>query len=192
MAATLWRVSSGGARWKGVFRCANEGGGEGERGFGLKWPRRGGCELDARRGRGVRGTRGSGRRLRGDGRADSSGPRAERARKAGAGVGKAVALTGGPARAERGEGEGKRARDGPDGPKGQGAGEVGFFPLSFILAFVFPFLFYLLYLIQIQIGHKFKLAFPSIMHQTKVKFRVQHDATFHTPLEFSLLDYNYK
>jgi hypothetical protein len=30
------------------------------------------------------------------------------------------------------------------------------------------------------------------MHQTKVKFRVQHDATFHTPLEFSLLDYNYK
>jgi hypothetical protein len=29
------------------------------------------------------------------------------------------------------------------------------------------------------------------MHQTKVKFRVQHDATFHTPLEFSLLDYNY-
>jgi hypothetical protein len=30
------------------------------------------------------------------------------------------------------------------------------------------------------------------MHQTKVKFRVQHDATFHTTLEFSLLDYNYK
>jgi hypothetical protein len=30
------------------------------------------------------------------------------------------------------------------------------------------------------------------MYQTKVKFRVQHDATFHTPLEFSLLDYNYK
>jgi hypothetical protein len=29
------------------------------------------------------------------------------------------------------------------------------------------------------------------MHQTKVEFRVQHDATFHTPLEFSLLDYNY-
>jgi hypothetical protein len=29
------------------------------------------------------------------------------------------------------------------------------------------------------------------MHQTKVRFRVQHDATFHTPLEFSLLDYNY-
>jgi hypothetical protein len=30
------------------------------------------------------------------------------------------------------------------------------------------------------------------MHQTKVKSRVQHDATFHTPLEFSLLVYNYK
>ena len=29
------------------------------------------------------------------------------------------------------------------------------------------------------------------MHQTKVGFRVCHDATFHTPLEFSLLDYNY-
>jgi hypothetical protein len=41
---------------------------------------RGGCELHARRGRGVRGTRGSGRQLRGDGRADSSGPRAERER----------------------------------------------------------------------------------------------------------------
>jgi hypothetical protein len=74
MAAALWRVSSGAARWKGVCRCANEEGGESERGSRLKWPRRGGCELHARRGRGVRGTRGSGRRLRGDGRADSSGP----------------------------------------------------------------------------------------------------------------------
>jgi hypothetical protein len=109
-------------------------------------------------------------------------------------VGKAATLTGGPARAEREEGEGGRARAemGQMGRKAEGAGEAGFFPFSFILAFCFPFSFYLLYLIQIQISHKFKLAFPSIMHQTRVKSRVQHDATFHTPLEFSLLVYNYK
>jgi hypothetical protein len=29
------------------------------------------------------------------------------------------------------------------------------------------------------------------MHQTKVKFVVQHDATFHTPFGFCLLEYNY-
>jgi hypothetical protein len=58
------------------------------------------------------------------------------------------------------------------GRKAEGAGEVGFFPFSFILAFCFPFSFYLLYLIQIQISHKFKLAFLRIMHQTKVGFRV--------------------
>jgi hypothetical protein len=45
-------------------------------------------------------------------------------------------------------------------------------------------------LIQIQISHKLKLDFPRIMHQTKVKSRVQHDATIHTPLEFELIDYN--
>jgi hypothetical protein len=121
---------------RGVCRSANEGGGEGERGSGLKRLRRGGCELHSRRGRGVRGTRGSGRRLRGDGRADSSGPRVERAGKAGAGAdaGKTVALTGGPARAEREEGEGGRARgDGPDGPKGRGGG--GSRLLSFFLLF---------------------------------------------------------
>jgi hypothetical protein len=82
-------------------------------------------------------------------------------------------------------------QDGPDGPKGRGGGGSGLLSFFFYSGICFPFSFYLLYLIQIQIGHKFKLAFPSIMHQTKVKFRVQHDATFHTPLEFSLLDYNY-
>jgi hypothetical protein len=106
--------------------------------------------------------RSSGRRLRGDGGADSPGPRAERAGEAGADAGKAVALTGGPARAEREEGGGRRAR----------AGWGGFFPFFFYSGICFPFSFYLLYLIQIQIGHKFKLAFPSIMHQTKVEFRV--------------------
>ena len=30
------------------------------------------------------------------------------------------------------------------------------------------------------------------MHQTKVKSRVQHDATIHIPLGFELIDYNYK
>jgi hypothetical protein len=39
---------------------------------------------------------------------------------------------------------------------------------------------------------QFKLAFLMIMHQTRVKSRVQHDATIHTPLEFNLLNYNYK
>jgi hypothetical protein len=125
--------SGGGGR--GVCRCANEGGGEGERGSGLKWPRRGG--------RGVRGTRGPGRRLRGDGGADSSGPRAERERKAGAGAGKVVVLTGGPARAEREGGEGRRARgDGPDGPKGRGGGEGGLLFLFLLFWHLFfPFLF---------------------------------------------------
>jgi hypothetical protein len=81
-------------------------------------------------------------RLRGDGGADSRGPRAERAEEASADAGEAAALTGGPARAEREEGGGRRARDGPDGPKGRGGrgcGLLSFF--SFILAFVFPFLF---------------------------------------------------
>jgi hypothetical protein len=140
MAAALWRVSSVGEVEE---RSAGAQMREGERASEvLGSSGRGGCELHARRGRGVRGTRGSGWRLRGDGRADSSGPRAERAGKAGAGAGKAVALTSGPARAERGEGGGGRARgDGPDGPKGRGGGGSGLLSFSFILAFVFPFLF---------------------------------------------------
>jgi hypothetical protein len=78
------------------------------------------------------------------------------------------------------------------GRKAEGAGGVGFFSFFFYSGICFPFSFYLLYLIQTQISHKFKLAFLRIMHQTKVKSRVQHDATFHTPLEFCLLVYNYK
>jgi hypothetical protein len=93
---------------KGLCRCTNDGGERVSEALDSSGRGRGGGELHARRGRGFRGTRGSRRRLRGDGRADSSGPRAERAEKAGAG--KAVALTSGPARAERGEGEGGRAR----------------------------------------------------------------------------------
>jgi hypothetical protein len=64
-------------------------------------------------------------------------------------------------------------------------------PFSFILEIVFPFFLFTPFdsnpnMPQIQISTL------KHMHQTKVKFRVQHDATFHTPLEFSLLDYNYK
>jgi hypothetical protein len=58
------------------------------------------------------------------------------------------------------------------GRKAEGAGEVGFFSFFFYSGICFLFSFYLLYLIQIQISHKFKLAFPRIMHQTKVGFRV--------------------
>jgi hypothetical protein len=134
MAAALWRVSGVG---EVEGRSAGAQMREGERAsevLGSSGRGRGGCERHARRGRGVRGTRSSGRRLRGDGGADSPGPRAERAGEASADARKAVALTGGPARAEREEGEGRRARgDGLDGPKGRGGGGCGL--LSFFLLF---------------------------------------------------------
>jgi hypothetical protein len=67
--------------------------------------------------------------------------REQRERGKRARAGRAVALTGGPARAERERGE-ACARDGPDGPKGRGGGGSGLLSFfSFILAFVFPFLF---------------------------------------------------
>jgi hypothetical protein len=40
-------------------------------------------------------------------------------------------------------------------------------------------------------SHKFKSNFPRIMHQAKVKSRVHHDATIHTPLGFNIINYNY-
>jgi hypothetical protein len=90
------------------------------------------------------------RRLRGDGGADSRGPRAERAEEAGADAGEAAALTGGPARAQREEGGGRRVRGmGQMGRKAEGAGGGGFFPFFFYFGICFPFSFYLLYLIQI-------------------------------------------
>jgi hypothetical protein len=73
------------------------------------------------------------------------------------------------------------------GRKAEGAAGLGFFPLFFYSGIVFSFSFYFLYLIQIQKSHKFKLDFPRIMHQTKVKSRVQHDATFHAPLGFNYI-----
>jgi hypothetical protein len=84
--------------------------------LGLKWPRAG--RLRALRATWARRPRRAqlGRRLRGDEGTDRGGPRAE---GASARAGKAAALTGGPARTERGRGKGARARDGPAGPKGR-------------------------------------------------------------------------
>jgi hypothetical protein len=94
---------------------------------------------------------------------------------------------------ESGGGGERRARAGGlSGPKGRGGGGVGPLSLFFYSGIVFSFLFYFLYLIQIQVSHKSKLDFPRIMHQAKVKSRVQHDATTHTPLGFNLSNYNYK
>ena len=96
------RGGRGGAGW-----CANEGGGDGEQGSGLKWPRARWGEPHARRGRGDRGTHGGGyaktekltSRARG----------AEREKKAGAGARKA-GLTGRAHGQRESEGAGARAR----------------------------------------------------------------------------------
>ena len=162
--------------------------GEGERASGARGSSGQGqvsCELHARRGRGEGGRAQLGRRLCEDDGADKPGPRTEREGRAGAGARKTAALTGGPARAERAGGREARARDGLSGPKGRGGGGVGLLSFSFYSEICFLFSFYFLYLIQIQMSHKFKLNFPRIMHQTKVKSRVQHDATTHTPLGFN-------
>jgi hypothetical protein len=80
---------------------------------------------------------------------------------------------------ERGCGEGgsgwsKRSR---------GTGLRASFPFSFISNFVFLFFFFLLWT-RIDICHKLKLEHLKHMHQTKIKFGIQHDATFHISLEF--------
>jgi hypothetical protein len=171
--AALWRARSEGEVEEG---SAGAQMGEGERASGARGSSgqgRDGCELHARRGHGEGGRAQLGRRLREDDGADKPGPRAERERKAEAGAREAAALTGGPARAERAGGRGARARDGPSwAERLRGGGGVGFFPFSFYSGICFPFSFYFLYLIQIQINHKFKLDFLRIMNQTKVGFRV--------------------
>jgi hypothetical protein len=124
-AAALWRVHGAGEEREGSAGAQMR---EGERASGVLGSSgrgRGGCELHARRGRGVRGSAQLGRRLREDDGADSPGPRAEREGKAGASAEKAAALTGGPTRAERERGGRARARDGPSGPKGRGGGGSG-------------------------------------------------------------------
>jgi hypothetical protein len=167
MAVALWRVRSVGEVGEGSAGAQMR---EGERvcealgSSGRGW---GGCELHARRGHGDRGNAQLGRRLRGDEGADSPGPRAERERKAGAGAEKAAALTSGPARAEREGGRGARAGLGRLGRKAEGGQGCGLLSLFFYSGICFLFSFYFLYLIQIQISHKFKLAFLRIMHQTK-------------------------
>jgi hypothetical protein len=142
MAAALWRVRSVGEVER---RSAGAQMRERERASGVLGSSgrgQGGCELHARRGRGDRGNAQLGRQLRGDEGADSPGPRAERAGKAGADVGKAAALTGGPARAEREEGgEGARGGWAWWAERPRGAGKRASFPFPFILAFVFSFLF---------------------------------------------------
>jgi hypothetical protein len=137
--------------------------GESEWGSGVSSGRgRGGCELDARRGRRVLGVRvareggyartreltegahkqrerGSGRTRRGSGSADRAGPPGQREE----------------------EGAGARAL-GWLGRKAEGRGGCG--PLYLFLLFrkLFPFSFYLLHLTQFQICHNFKLAPSSI------------------------------
>jgi hypothetical protein len=119
VAAVLWRARSEGEVEEGSVGAQM---GERERASGARGSSgqgRGGCELHARRGRGEGGRAQLGRRLREDDGADSPVPRAEREGKAGAGARKAVALTGGPARAERAGGGEARARGmGLAGPKG--------------------------------------------------------------------------
>jgi hypothetical protein len=110
---------------------------------------------------------------------------------AGARAGEAAAPTGRARQDRERKGERARARGGPAGPKGRG--EQGCGPLYLFLLFQKLFSLFLLFtpfdsnpnMPQIQISTL------KHMHQTTVEFRVQHDATFHTPLEFSLLDYNY-
>jgi hypothetical protein len=187
-----WRRSACAQRGgKRVYWSANGGGGEGEWGSGLNWP--GAGQLRAPRATWARGrrARAARRRLREDDGADSLGPRAEREGRAEAGAREAAALTGGPARAERAGGR-ARARLGRLGRKAEGGGGDGLLSSFLLFWNCFPFFFYFLYLIQIQISHKFKLDFPRIMHQAKVKSRVQHDATIHTPLGFNIINYNYK
>jgi hypothetical protein len=71
----------------------------------------------------------------------TAGARGQRERVSERGCGEAIALTGGPARAERGGGR-RRARGvGRLGRKAEGGRGMGFFPFSFIPAIVFPFLF---------------------------------------------------
>jgi hypothetical protein len=91
-----------------------------------------------------------------------------------------------------GGGGGKRGGRGRGGPA-EWARKGGCGPLS--LLFLFQKLFSLFFLFTPFDSNpnmpQFQISTLKHMHQTKVKFRVQHDATFHTPLEFSLLDYNY-
>ena len=160
--------------------------------WGLKWARAG--RLRARRvtwAWSPRRARSEGGRLRGDKGADRGGPRADRKRERVHTQGKRQRRQGGPAGAERERGSGRARAVGRLGRKAEGKRGCG--PLySFLL---FRKLFSLFFLFTPFDSNpnitQFQISTLKHMHQTKVEFRVQHDATFHTPLEFSLLDYNY-
>jgi hypothetical protein len=78
------------------------------------------------------------------------------------------------------------------GPKRRGGrGLRASFPFSFILNFVVRLFSFSLLWTQIQICHNLKVEHLKLMHQTKIKSGVHHDATFHTFLDFCLLEYNY-
>lgn len=81
------------------------------------------------------------------------------------------------------------ARIGSKGCLGRGA---CFFIFFFCSEFCFRFYFSFFPWIQIQkCATSSKEEHLKLMHQTKVRFEVQHDATFHTPLGFYLLGYTY-
>jgi hypothetical protein len=61
---------------------------------------------------------------------------------------------------------------------------------SFILNFRFPFLFILSFEFKCKCATNSNLNTSSIHIKKIIKFGVQHDATFHTSLEFCLLEYN--
>ena len=146
-------------RWKrGAGWCANEGGGDGEQGSGLKWPRARWGEPHARRGRGDRGTHGGGyaktekltSRARGAEREKKAGAGAREAgltgrahgqREREAGARKAAAPTGRARCAERGGGERHAREVGRLGRKAEGGGEVGCFAFFFYFGIVFSFSF---------------------------------------------------
>jgi hypothetical protein len=133
VAAVLWRARNEGEVEEGSAGAQMREGERASGALGSSGQGRGGCEIHARRGRGVRDSAQLGRRLRGEDGADSPGPRAEREGKAGAGARKAAAVTGGPARAEREQGGREaRARDGLSRPKGRGGGRVGLLFLFFL------------------------------------------------------------
>jgi hypothetical protein len=193
MAAALWRARSEGKVGERGLLVRKRGRGRGRVGFGAQVAR-GGAVPSSTRDVGAekaaaRSSGGSYARTTGlTSRAREQRERGKRGRARGAAAGADRR-----ARQDR-ERRGRESARGMGlmGRKAEGAVGLGFFPFSFYSEFCFPFSFYFLYLIQIQISHKFKLDFSRIMHQAKVKSRVQHDATIHTPLGFNLLNYNYK
>jgi hypothetical protein len=162
-AAALWRAHSEGEVEEGAGWCANEGGGDGEQGSGLKWPRARWGEPHARRGRGDRGTHGGGyaktekltSRARGAEREKKAGAGAREAgltgrahgqRERKAGAWEAAAPTGRARCAERGErGGGARARWADWAERPRGAGTWAALPFSFILELFSPFLLFILF-----------------------------------------------